>query len=455
MYSDLKYLSVPLPEDLEKLKWFGDFARMERVIDLKLANASLPLALRKRLELEKEIIRLMPGEYPFTAEEALQRLREVFGDFTAEELDSLRDQDAVEWAYINGELRFKDNFLSNLIKTRAQYALRVRDHHRLTYAEHNAALLTDAVAKMKNQGGMGMRFHMKSTMTLRPGRENAGREATVWLPIPIEYAQVKNFKILSLSHPNAVVSPEDFPQRTVCFHGPADENRPFSVEYEYETHMRYIKPDPALVTDSQPTFYTEEYAPHIRFTPYLKALAAEITSGEKNPLIAARKIYDFITTRVMYSYMRAYMTMPMVPEYCATSLKGDCGVQALLFITLCRICGIPARWQAGLYVEPLDVGSHDWTQFYVAPYGWLFADPSFGGSAWRAGAKERWDFYFGNLDPYRMPANSEYQHDFFIPARFLRHDPYDNQQGEAEYQEGPVPSAERETEHDLLHYKEI
>ena len=65
---------------------------------------------------------------------------------------------------------------------------------------------------------------------------------------------------------------------------------------------------------------------------------------------------------------------------------GRCGIQALLFVTLCRAVDIPARWQSGLYTTPVNVGCHDWAQFYVEPYGWLFADCSFGGSAWRAGS---------------------------------------------------------------------
>ena len=51
MYSDLQYLSVPLPEDVSKLKYFGDFDRLNRVIDLKLQK-DIPLALRRRLELD-------------------------------------------------------------------------------------------------------------------------------------------------------------------------------------------------------------------------------------------------------------------------------------------------------------------------------------------------------------------------------------------------------------------
>ena len=437
MYSDLKYLSVPLPEDVAKLKYFGDFDRLIRVIDQKLSNPHLPLPLRKRLEYEKLITPLWIRAYPHNQEKALSLLRECFGDFSEDELEKLRDQDAVEWAYINGQVHYKNNFLSNLIKTRAQYECRVKDPERLTYKNQKARLLNENMEKMKKDGFIKVRFHMRAQMTIDPLPGRDSQKVYAHLPLPIEYAQVKNFRLLSLSHPGAIIAPADYPQRTICFHEVPDQ--PFTVEYIYENHLSYVNPDPEKVLDQQPTFYTEEYAPHIAFTPYLKALAAQIIGDEKNALLKARKIYDFITTKMIYSFMRAYFTMPNVSEYGATSLKGDCGVQALLFITLCRIAGIPARWQSGLDVNPLDVGEHDWAQFYVAPYGWLFADPSYGGSAYRAGAMVRWNFYFGNLDPYRLPANSEYQHDFYVPYKNHRYDPYDNQDGEAEYEDASVP----------------
>ena len=107
-------------------------------------------------------------------------------------------------------------------------------------------------------------------------------------------------------------------------------------------------------------------------------------------------------------------------------------MQAITFVTLCRLCGVPAQWQSGLYTKPNSAGHHDWARFYVAPFGWLFADCSFGGSAYRAGDLDRWNFYFGNLEPWRMPTCSAFQQEFNPPRRFLRHDPYDNQSGEVE-----------------------
>ena len=49
------------------------------------------------------------------------------------------------------------------------------------------------------------------------------------------------------------------------------------------------------------------------------------------------------------------------------------------------------------------------------------------------GADKRWNFFFGNIDPYRIPINSEFQCDFVPKPTYWRIDPYDNQCGEAEY----------------------
>ena len=98
---------------------------------------------------------------------------------------------------------------------------------------------------------------------------------------------------------------------------------------------------------------------------------------------------------------------------------------------------------------------HDWAQFYIAPWGWMYADPSFGGSAYRAGDLERWKYYFGNLDIYRMPANSELQSAFVPPKQYLRADPVDNQCGEAEYPDRGLFYWEIDCNHELLSLEEL
>lgn len=229
-----------------------------------------------------------------------------------------------------------------------------------------------------------------------------------------------------------------------------EKDSEFAVEYQYENHLAYISPDPEKVEAVQPGFFLEEQAPHIMFTPYIRSLYREVVGDETNPLLKAKKIYEYITSNIRYSYVRKYSIIENIPEYAGINQKGDCGIQALLFITLCRYGGVPARWQSGLFAAPYDIGGHDWAQFYIAPYGWLFADPSFGGSSRRAGNEERRQFYFGNLDPFRMPANSAFQHEFMPPKKFMRQDPTDNQYGECEYEDRALRSSEYETKHEIL-----
>jgi hypothetical protein len=103
----------------------------------------------------------------------------------------------------------------------------------------------------------------------------------------------------------------------------------------------------------------------------------------------------------------------------------------------------------------MEIGMHDWAQFYVAPYGWLYTDCSFGSSAVRNGNELRREFYFGNLDPFRMCANSEFQHEFDPPKKYMRYDPYDNQDGEAEYEDMRLLNTQIFTDQEMIEWEEL
>ena len=462
-YLDLAYLTIDLPEDIKKLKWYGDFERANRVIDMRLEK-DIPEPLRKRLELEKWILKRLPITYIYTKEQALRQLQETFQGVTEEELDQLQDEGAIDWIFVNGQVRYKDNFVENLVKTRKSLQSRLKGASVAQERVRSSQLLDQTVSAMKDKGGLAYRMHIRASLKVEKEAERIGEFIRVYLPVPVEKGQVKHFQLLNTSIEPVLVSPPDYPQRTVCMEAKLEPGQEFWIEYVFENHTKYTRldeQDPQLQTwngQSDPSLdpYLEEQLPHIRFTPYMRELTEQVTAGEENPLKKARKIYDYITTHIMYSFVRQYATIDNLPEYMATGLKGDCGIYALLFITMCRIAKIPARWQSGLYATPLFICCHDWAQFYIEPYGWLYADGSFGGSAWRDGNQERWDFYFGNLDPFRVPMCSQFQQEFMPGKSFLREDPYDNQVGEAEYKDrGLVGKLEYQTEKQVVKIEEI
>ena len=71
-------LSMPLPEDIMKRKWAGDLSGAVKAIDMRLA-APLPEMLRARLVCEKERIRRLPTQYPYSRTQAMEKLSELIG----------------------------------------------------------------------------------------------------------------------------------------------------------------------------------------------------------------------------------------------------------------------------------------------------------------------------------------------------------------------------------------
>ena len=448
-------LSAGLPEDILKAKWAGDFERAQRMIDLRLKDPRLPETLRESLRMEKTILDRLPAEYTLTREAALSQAQERISGMTEEEFDRLELEGELDYIYVLGEKRYYRRVVNTLVKVYPDLAARAGRPF-----PDKPTQLDDMIARMMQIGRAALRIHMRHTVTIDDEAFTPGETYTVHIPIPMPAAQIRDVRVLTQDE-GMIVAPEDQPQRTVCFARKLDANAPFTVEYEYVCDARYAdlsKPARGVVyPDATPVRPedTMELRPHMTFTPYMRSLAAELAGGETDPLKVARRFYDFCTTRIVYSFVRSYLTIENGSEYAAINLKGDCGLQTLCFITLCRIAGIPARWQAGLYVEPGDVGNHDWAQFYVEGYGWFFCDCSFGGSGWRKGNMTRWNFYFGNLDPWRMVSNADYQSDFYPPKKHVRIDPYDNQCGEIETPTRGLTAYECDCDWDILSMEPI
>jgi transglutaminase-like putative cysteine protease len=198
-----------------------------------------------------------------------------------------------------------------------------------------------------------------------------------------------------------------------------------------------VKPSPS--SDVQLKEFTQE-APHVQFTPELRALSQQIAGDESNPYLKAKKFYDWIADNIKYSFACEYSTIRNLSDYCRTKGYGDCGQEAVLFITLCRFNGIPARWQSGLNTFPGAKDIHDWTELYIAPYGWIPVDPYMGIYAMHYAMslkpeqrRELRDFYFGGLDQYRIIANSDHNQLLAPAKRTMRSDNVDFQRGEVEW----------------------
>lgn len=402
-------------------------AEQARNEDFRLLRSSLP----ERTRLAREA--RMRRDFCLTRDDVITRIRSEWAEFGPAELDALIDHGRIDWRMVDGQQRF----LKSCVDSLRLYPAEVPG---LACPPADRAGQLAVIDEMRRNGFAERRIRLRHS--IGAGEKIAVAPDTLvraWLPLPAGQ-QVTAARILDAT-PGVQAAPEGVPQRTAFWE--AAGQREFFVEYEYVIRAPYVDlwaDDPVSASSdvrfspAEPPTAADlaEEEPHLAFTPYLRDLAASLFEDVpvEDALERARAAYDWVTRNVDYRFQPAYLLLDSIADGCARSRRADCGVFALTFMALCRLGGVPARWQSGLYVTPERVGNHDWAMFYVEGLGWLWADCSFGSAARREGDEARRRFYFGNLGPWRMPANSR----FFSPLEpsdeALRNDPFDNQLGE-------------------------
>ena len=422
---DYRYLDIGLPQEIERLKEHGSIDAARRACTHMLEMGPEP-ELAACLRAERHRMGRLARQYCVSKARAMELIRSEWPDFTGEQLDALIERKRIDYRYIDGEVRLLANFLDSLRVYPAEVPGLLPDESSDTAARD--AMLRD----MRKANGASRRITVRAKISV-PGKRS-GETIRAWLPIPARAPQQSEIEVTSMTE-GGVVAREGASARTVFWESASRDS--FEVVYRYRIDAPYVDasmPAPRHHVVEAPDPCGDdlsEIRPHLRFTPYLRALTESVVRGAERPIDRARKIYDYLTRHVDYRYQPDYAQLDSIADNCVKSLRGDCGVMALAFVAMCRIAGIPARWQSGLYVAPDYIGPHDWAMFYTEEYGWLWADVSFGSSARRSGDEERRLHHFGNLDPWRMVSNSEFQAEFEPASDGVRWDPFDNQMGEA------------------------
>ena len=146
---------------------------------------------------------------------------------------------------------------------------------------------------------------------------------------------------------------------------------------------------------------------HMEITPEIQKLADDLVGKETNPVVQARKFFDFVIAKSDH-----YSKFGPTPKgkclgdagECLAGTGDCCTDQHALFITLCRARGIPCRLMFGSRLKPENEGKdHNpgyrcWPNFYAPGLGWVPLDIS---SA-DAGDPAKAGDWFGGLDDRRM-----------------------------------------------------
>lgn len=350
---DFRHLDIELPPEILRLKDAGYLTRAVAACDRLLEQNPEP-SLAACVRAERYRMLETPLHFSVSRDLAIAMIREEWPEFTEEQFDDLINRKRIDWRFIDGELFVLDNFLDSLrVYPREVPGLRPD-------STDGIALRNQMLKEMESQNGLSRLITLKASVSVPGALE--GETVRAWLPVAAACRQQSHVEVLDMTSEGTVAS-ENVSARTVSWTSSTEHS--FSVTYRYHIDAAYcdiyggaLPSHPCM--DAPLPEDTSEDRPHIAFTPYLRQVTERVIDGLEDSLDRARAIYDYLTQHIDYRYQPPYLLLGSIADDCAHSLRGDCGVMALTFITMCRIAGVPARWQSGLYVAPDSVGPHDW-----------------------------------------------------------------------------------------------
>lgn len=433
-----------IKEEIEK----GNFSAALNIINNEMSRPGLTESEKYDLEFERDKMERIRLDFNKSLEDILPYIKKYYPEVNDQLISEWEKDNSLEHKVIDGRKRYFSRSASNLFlinkkarERKKQITGPVSDKLDEFLAKEVPAVVKRSINENKTLMNP-VRFKLTYTVSVDPNAVPDGEVIRCWLPFPREgNKRQSDIKLISASQENYIIAGNEYPQRTLYMEKKAvkDQKTEFKMELGYTAFSEWFNIDPENVKeynkDSQ-TYksFTSERAPHIVFTKEIKELSSEILGNETNPYLKARRIFEWISNNIPWAGAREYSTLENIPSYCISNKHGDCGIKTLLFITLARYNGIPARWQSGWMLHPVEVNLHDWGEAYFEGYGWVPVDQSFG-------LQESADpnvkyFFLGGMDSYRFIVNDDYGQPLFPAKIYPRSETVDFQRGELEWRGG-------------------
>jgi transglutaminase-like putative cysteine protease len=438
--------AVAPPTEVVALVDAGRFREAEVRITTGLARPGLDDDERRALLFERERMRRILLDFDLDAAQAKAKLRKQIPDLTDAEFAKWDAAGLLESMVIDGRKRYFGRAPSNLFRLSAEARARravqapfVDSPYEKTHAHHRE-VREQALATGK-RSVTPRRVRITQSLSVHADAVPAGETVRAWIPFPRAIpGQQEDIRVLGSTPARHTIAPESALQRTVYLEKPARAGVPtaFSASYELTIYGQYVAIDPDKVVPAKITPelapFVAERPPHIVFTDAMRKFSAQAVGDEKNPYLIAQKLFAAVD-RIPWAGAREYSTITNIGDYALHAGHADCGQQTLLLMTLLRMHGIPARWQSGWIFSDGDYDNmHDWGWLYLAPYGWVPMDVTFGRLP--SADADIADFYLGGFDAYRIAFNDDYSRQFIPPKQHFRSETVDLQRGEAEWDGG-------------------
>jgi hypothetical protein len=434
-------------EDIQENLDFGNVSTVIQIVDsLKKISSENKEIIHVADSLE-QIAERIPLDFSVTESTVKAQLEKLIGPVSSGQISDWDDKGWLEWRMVDGEKKYFNRAVSNLIlikKFHEQKGRGLRDTtgnpEMIFRLKHTGQVLKST----DNQSNPVVPVNMEITytITVHPDVVPDGEKIRCWLPWPKEdHPRQKEVKLISTSNPVYILASDSAVHSTLYMEELARKGAPtiFQISCSYMSsaqhfNMSGIKILPYDTGSDIYQKYTSEQLPHICFTDDIKHLADSLTGNDDNPASIVRKIYFWFKENIPWAGALEYSIIPNIPEYVIKNQRGDCGMQTFLFISMLRYKGIPVRWQSGWMMPPDNQNLHDWSEVYYEGTGWVPVDVSY--DLQNSDNTLIRDFYLSGIDSYRLIINDGVAGTLHPEKQYLRSEPNDFQRGEVEWKGG-------------------
>lgn len=426
----------------------GNFLKTKSLINSLIINDTLSDIDKLNLQFQLDLMNRIELDFSKTSDQILQELKKYYPDVNEQMLTQWEADGTLEMRLINGEKRYFKNAVPNLFRINKETKITKEKVDGTTkdilkeFLNKNLPEVINEYEKTRDRYLYPIRMKLKYTVTLKPNVVPEGEIIRCWLPFPREgNPRQTDIKLISANTKNYIIADNDNLQRTIYLEKETKKDTPtiFQIELSFISKAEFVD----IFSQKEITFdrnkniiekYTQEIFPHIVFTDEIKNLSKQIIGDEKNNLIKLKLIYEWINKNIPWASALEYSTIDNISEYCVKNMHGDCGIKSMLFITLARLNGIPAKWESGWMLHPNRINLHDWTEIYTDQFGWIPVDVDFGLQNFDD-TKLKY-FYIGGIDSYRFVVNDDFSQPLYPMKIYPRSETVDFQRGELEWRGG-------------------
>ena len=213
----------------------------------------------------------------------------------------------------------------------------------------------------------------------------------IWVALPQDNDPAQQVRDLKIEAPYAYrIERDSEGSRVLYLEGVNPKDKEVTIVETFGLTRREIR-DQVDATKARPLTDADrarfakylEANKHVVIDPEIRKLADEIVGNEPNPVLAARKLYDWVLENVEY-WVKDPKNKKASPvgstSYCLTFRTGNCTDFESLWASLARARGIPTQIVYGSFLKPdlrgrdQDQSYHCWAEFYAPGLGWIHHD---------------------------------------------------------------------------------